>query len=385
MAAVLRVLTCFVTLSLLLGAVSAPAQAAPAESQTRAIRRVVQDYHARGRFDGVVLVLRRDRVVYEGGFGLADRGRGLPNTPRTPYRICSITKQFTSLLVMQMVQAGRLKLGVVVTDYLPEFSRGTGGKITLKDLLNHTSGLPQPDAVFPGFYQKTDPRLASAAYVTRAYRSVPLLSPPGVKFSYNNADYLVLQTILERVSGQSYARLLKDRILRPLGMQHTGLLTRDDLPRNQARGYVQEKGHLVAEPYFHLANFGAAGAIYSTAEDLRRWDRALDTDRLLSRPFREIMFTADRKLGYVALGSWVYPGSLPGGVKPLLVERDGEIGAFNTLNLRAPDDGYDVILLSNTDTADFGQVYMRKGMPYDILKALYGNAESMGEPKVSAL
>ncbi len=351
---------------------------AMAKTPAASVAQVVQATHAAGHFDGVVLVSQRGKILYAQGFGPANRSANYPNTLETPYRICSITKQFTALLVMQMVQQGKLRLDSPVTAYLPDFRADTGGKITLRNLLTHTSGLASVDDAlpekegFPGFYQQTDPKFADAAYVTRTYLQGDLKTVPGEKFNYNNSDYIVLQAILEKTSGLPYAQLLQTRILKPLGMTHTGLIGKDAYAPRQAVGYIHDGAKEVAEPYIHLANFGAAGAMYSTARDLLRWNNALDNDILLAKPYRETMFTADKSLGYVALGSWVYPAAIAGAAKkPVLVERQGEIGAFHTLNLRAPEDGYSIVVLSNTDTADLSATYLQKGLAYDILKALY--------------
>lgn len=359
----------------------------PSYAQSDAIRQVVADYHAKGQFDGVVLVAQNGRILCSTSAGLANRELSIPNTDTTPYRICSVTKQFTALLVMQEVAAGHLSLSGFVTDYLPDFRRDTGSKITLRNLLAHTSGLPALDDAFPtkndvpGFYQQTDPKFAQPTYVVKTYLQGDLKTKPGEKFNYNNADYVVLAAILEKATGKSYAALLQERIFRPLGMTYSGLMSSDTFSPRQAIGYIQKNGALVPEPYqLHVADFGAAGAMYSTAADLLLWDNALDHDTLLAKPYREIMFTADKSLGYVALGSWVYPASFAGSpMKPVLVERDGGIGAFNLLNLRAPADGYSLIILSNVDTADLGAVYMKHGLAYDILKTLYSS-----KPQASA-
>lgn len=121
-------------------------QTAKAQSPTaRAIDMLVGDYHRKGAFDGVVLIAHKGRVLYQKGFGLANRENNLPNTPDTPYRICSITKQFTALLVLQLVEQNKLRLNGVVSDYLPSYRKDTGSKITLKHLLSYTSGLPSLD------------------------------------------------------------------------------------------------------------------------------------------------------------------------------------------------------------------------------------------------
>ena len=316
---VLSLTTAHLALLCLLGAVGCSLRPVRAETTPPApqIASIVADYYGRGKFDGVVLVAERGKVLFEQSFGMANREKGLSNTSETIYPICSVTKQFTALLAMQLVEKGTLRLDDVITDYLPDFRHDTGSHITLKQLLNHTSGLPTLDealpeqAGVPGFYARKEPQFADAAFVVKNYCQDDLKTIPGEKFNYNNADYVVLSLILEKVTGKSYARLLQERILNPLGMKHSGMLGDESTQPIQAVGYVKEKDEVKRESHFNRANFGAAGAMYSTVGDMLRWNWALDTDRLLSRPFREIMFTPDPKLGFVALGSWVYAGRFP--------------------------------------------------------------------------
>ena len=342
------------------------------------LQQTVKAYHDRGEFDGVVLIARGDNIIFQGGFGLANRERGLPNTPDTPYRICSITKQFTALLVMQLVEHGKLDIDRPIISYLPDYRQDTGSRITIKHLLSHTSGLPLLDEALPeqngvaGIYTATDTKFTNAAYMVKTYCSGDLIAAPGEKFNYNNADYIILQAILERITALSYDRLLQKQILKPLGMRHTGLITRDAYAKGQAIGYALQKGQIVAEPYVHVPNFGATGAMYSTASDLLRWNRAFDQDKLLSKKYRELMFAPYPANGYGALGSWVFPFYAKNVTKkPLIIDREGEIGAFNLSNLRVPEDGLSILVFSNVETSDRGAAYMGKGIVFDLLKTLY--------------
>ncbi|MBC8101409.1 MAG: beta-lactamase family protein [Cytophagales bacterium] len=333
---------------------------------------LVRGYHSRGAFDGVVLAGQNGEVVYQSAVGMADRKRGIPHVLEAPFPICSVTKQFTALLVMQQVAAGRFMLEGKISEYLPGFRSDTGSRITLKHLMTHTSGLANTDDI-PDFYTSRDPRLIRADYVVKTYCQKPLTTPPGAKFRYNNADYLVLAAILEKTLGRPYEALLAERILRPLGMTRSGILGSQS-SQSQVVGY-ERKGKVLAEeqPRYRLANYGAAGAMYSTVGDLLKWDRALQTDQLLPRAVRDLMFKSDPSKGYVACGSWVY-GYIPyGGKVPTLVERQGGIGALHAQNLQALDDRISVILLSNRDTVDL-TAYTGKGLTCDILRVLYETA-----------
>ncbi|MBC7879835.1 MAG: serine hydrolase [Anaerolineae bacterium] len=346
--------------------------ALPVSSQTlpAKIDKIMQKYHDLQQFDGIVLVAQKGKILYKKAFGIADREWNIPITTSTKFKIASITKQFTALLIMQLVEQGKLKLEGTISDYLPDYRTDTGSKITLKQLLTHTSGLPNLDED-AGFYQSHEAQLASPSYVVKTFCSGDLISIPGQKFNYNNSDYIILGAILEKVTGKSYEQLLQSEILQPLKMTSSGLIHEETVLGKLARGYVYSNSLYTNEPYFRIQNFYAAGAMYSTIDDLYTWDRALDTNRLLSKSATTIMFTPTKALGYVALGSWVYTLKFAGGATPLFIERQGSIGAFHSLNLRAPEQDIDLILLSNLDSSDLFTIYAKKGLPYELLQAIF--------------
>ncbi|MBC8121047.1 MAG: serine hydrolase [Gemmatimonadaceae bacterium] len=334
------------------------------------IDKIVQKYHDLQQFDGVVLVAQKGKVLYKKAFGIADREWNIPINDSTKFKVASITKQFTALLVMQLVERGQIKLDGTISDYLPDYRKDTGSRITIKQLLNHTSGLPGLDED-DSFYQSQDPQLSSPAYVVKTFCSGDLTNEPGQKFNYNNSDYFILGAILEQVSGKTYKQLLQTQVLEPLNMTSSGLIDEETILGKLARGYVYKDSLYKNEPYSRIQNFYASGAMYSTIDDLYRWDRALDTYQLLGKDATTTMFTPSKELGYVALGSWAYNLTLPGGAKPLFVERQGSIGAFHSLNLRAPEQEIDLILLSNLENSDLFTIYAKKGLPYELLQVIF--------------
>jgi CubicO group peptidase (beta-lactamase class C family) len=344
----------------------------PADQALRArIDAIVQAYHARGELDGVVLVARGDTVIYAGAVGLASRAWDVPSAVDTVFPIASITKQITAVLVLQLVEQGKLHLDETVAEALPGYRKDTGAKITLRHLLTHSSGLPNLDDA-PGFYQSDDPANLDPKKLVAARLSGDLVREPGVKFEYNNADYLLLGAILEQQTGLSFERLVHERVLAPLGMKHSGMLHHDVIVPRLAEGYEKRDAGVGNATFIRYENFGAAGGMYSTAEDLLAFDRALDAYRLLSKASLAALETPDPRLGYVALGAWVYQANLAGVIRrPRFVERQGAIGGYATLNLRAPDDGIRLIVLSNVDTADLHSLYMGGGLPAEVLRALY--------------
>ncbi len=343
----------------------------------------MQSYHARGEFDGVALVARGKEVHLLRAFGPAGPAAdAAPLTTQTVFPVCSLTKQFTAVLVLQMIDAGKLRLDSTLQEVLPDFRSDEAGRaVTVRQLLTHSSGLPSLEAALPeedgveGFYRLTDLDFDHPQTVLERYLRGPLRFAPGSRFDYNNADYWALGVMIERLSGQAYENVLEERLLKPLGMTHTKLCTpTNPLPGDSAQGRVRDprSGVIQAGPSLRMENFWAAGAMYSTAEDLLRWDVALDEGSLLSPAMQQAMFTPDAKLGFVALSSWVYRTVVPGSPeKVLLVERQGEIGSFHALSLRLPEQHGHILLLSNLDVVDLNSTYMKKGLPFELVRRFF--------------
>jgi CubicO group peptidase (beta-lactamase class C family) len=325
--------------------------------------------HAAGEFDGVVLVAEGGAVLYERGFGLADRATGAPNGPATRFPLASITKQVTALLVMQFVDEGRLDLDAPVGAVLPDFRGGRDEGVTARRLLTHTSGLPDVEAA-PGFMAERDAAKLRPAAVLAGPLAAPLRSAPGEKFQYNNGDYWVLGAACERLGGAPFARLVERRVLGPAGMATAGVFEGDAAVAGLAQSY--ERGARGPALGARPANLYAAGALYGTARDVLRFDEALRSRRLLSARATDAMFTPDGGKGFVALGSWAYEHKFPRAAKaPLLIERQGEVNAFRHLNVIAPREGLVLVVLSNGGEPELFKLYADQGLSFELLSAAF--------------
>lgn len=244
----------------------------------------VEEMAQRTGFSGEIVVADQTGPTVDQAWGLADRKTNLPHRAGADWLWASVTKQLTAILVMQEVEAGHLTLDGTIVSYLPSFRGDTGSQVTLRQLLQHSSGLPNPDdtpkdeAGVPQFYGQTGPTIGDTPR-TLDYCSGPIASAPGRGFSYNNCDYLVLGAILERVTGRPYAELVRERLASPLGLKSLHLAP-DDAPRGGTRieGYL---AGAVPFPPVNVATFGAAGALTGTARDLARINRALMAGKLL--------------------------------------------------------------------------------------------------------
>ncbi len=344
--------------------------AAPAAAQNAALDRVVETARAAG-FSGVVLVGDTASVLYERAVGIANRESGRALAPADPWRWASVSKQVTSVLVMQQVEAGRLSLDAVVADVLPDFRGPTARQITVRQLLQHTSGLPNPsdnpgaDGI-PAFYRTPVRRGSVDGAAAAGFCAGTPKGVPGARFEYNNCDYLLLGAILERVTGLPYAALLERRIARPLGLRTLRVRRAGDRPERVA-GYLDSGARDTA---LDLATYSAAGGLHGTPRELLAFDQALLRGTLLSPASREQLWAGDPKLGFAALAVWSFPARLAGCAQPVqLVERRGHIGGIQVRNLLVPSRGVALIAFANSPGTEFGEVWQGKGLTHDLLSA----------------
>ena len=255
------------------------------------IDRVVSHYQKLGYFNGAILVADHGRVVYSKGVGKASFDYDVPNTPRTKFGIASITKQFTALLILQQVAEDRILLQSKVSDYLPWYRKDTGSRMTIEQLLHHTSGLP-PDFDSPEFNATPEAaRRYEHQEFAEKFCQPTLTYEPGTKWQYSNCGYNLLGLILERVTGMTFNDLLRERLLGPLGMKDSGL-DQNDLGRNGATGYLRHAGpRYTPGAYIDRIHGFSSGSMYSTAEDLYKWNQALSSGEFISKEMREQMFT----------------------------------------------------------------------------------------------
>lgn len=315
------------------------------------------DAYARDHaFSGSVWVQVDGKVRYARSFGLASIAFDVPNDARTRYPIASITKLFASTLILQLRDEGRLDLDRSVRTYLPDYRGEAADKVTLRQLLNHTSGLPGYDQVTDAasairdgmpVYQlphDTDSLLAR-------YASGALVSAPGAKFEYNNADYIVLGKIVERLRGMTFEQALRQYLLQPLGLQDSGMLRQDTVVPRLAETYFHraENGPLTPDLPAYPENWYASGAMYATPEDLLGFANALFGGKILSKDAMAQLLRPG--LDEYGLGLWVYETKVDGHAWRV-AKRPGRIMGAQTQLYRFLDRDITVIVLANTDAVD---------------------------------
>jgi D-alanyl-D-alanine carboxypeptidase len=361
---------------LLLAQLAASGPPPAADARAGRLDSVVRSFHAGNRFDGVVLVSRGDTVLYRAAFGSADHERHVPLQAGSIFPICSFTKQFTAALVMRLVERGRLSLDAPVQTWLPELGRDAAGQLTLTRLLSHTSNLPTLEEALPpragvdGFFAVDSAAFLRAQDVTRRFALLPAAADTGRRFRYNNLDFIVAAAIIERVTGRPFASVLRTELLQPLGLTSTGLLGADRPRAPLVPAWDSTAAGVRRVDGWRLANYGAAGAMYSTADDLQRWDAALLSFRVLGEAATRRLFAVVPGTGFVTLGSFAYRPQGFGDAPPEFVDREGAIGAYQMEKVLIPEKGYSVIVLSNSAQAEIFAPFEGKGMMLALLTAL---------------
>ncbi len=313
------------------------------QDKSQLIDELISKYHDYGQFNGSALVSENGKVILRKGYGMAEMEWQIPNSPETKFRLGSITKQFTAMLIMQLVEDGKISLDATISDYLTNYRKDTGSKITIHNLLTHTSGIPN---------YTDDPDLMTRAIrnpmtvdeLVTKFCSGDLEFEPGSKYSYSNSGYVILGAIIEEVTGKKYEDVLKENILIPVGMSNSGYDHTSPIIENRASGYDKSLDGYTNARYMDMSIPFSAGSLYSTVDDLFKWDQALYTDKLLSDPNKEKMFTPF--LGEYGYG-WHISDVEIGDLRKKLITHSGGIFGFSTIILRYTDDNNCIILLNN--------------------------------------
>ncbi len=297
------------------------------------------------KFSGAVLVAKDGKTIYENGFGLANREYDIPNTPRTRFRLASVSKQFAATGIMILEHEGKLKVDDPISKYVevPE----AWAKVTLHQLLSHTSGVPENlrPALFKGMWGQP----IDKDHLIDHLKKQPLDFKPGEKWSYSNTGYALLGLTIEKVSGKPYDEFLKERIFDPLGMKDTGIDTRKLVLKSRAEGYGMSKSEYIHAQYIDMSQVFSAGSMYSTVEDMLKWDSTLYTEKILPEKSLARMWTpVKNEYGY----GWLIIRAR--GHK--LIIHDGGLPGFVTSVLRFPDEKLYICVLCNLEGSAVGQV-----------------------------
>jgi D-alanyl-D-alanine carboxypeptidase len=314
-----------------------------------------------------VIVVRDGVTIFRKGYGLANVELGVPIRPEMSFRLGSITKQFTAAAILVLAEQGRLSLDDEITRFLPDYPKKSG-KITIRHLLTHTSGVANyTDLAGFELHQRED---YTREQLIDSFRNEPLLFAPGTRFEYDNSGYVLLGAIIEKTSGATYERFLKEKIFDPLGMSHTGDVRNETIFPGRVCGYAKKNGVLTHAEYVSMTQHLAAGSLVSSVDDLAKWDAALYTDKLLKPGSIQQMFTPYRLANGESTGyglGWAITDEA--GI--VFQEHGGGINGFLTSVTRVPSRHVYVALLGNSTSPELPPEFLARhlaglavGRPY---------------------
>jgi CubicO group peptidase (beta-lactamase class C family) len=307
---------------------------------------IVASYAAKQQFMGTALVARGSDVIFSKGYGSANVEWNLPNTPSTKFRVGSVTKQFTAAAILLLEERGKLKVDDPVKQYIPN-APAAWGKITIFNLLTHTSGIPNFTAFADVAAYSRQPTTAEKNVAH--FMDKPLDFQPGERWSYSNSGYIVLQYLIEKLSGASYEAFLQENIFTPLGMKDSGYDVSTAILPRRASGYQITPNGLRNAEFVDMTTPGGAGALYSTTEDLLKWTQGLFGGKLLSAASLQKMTTPFKNDYAFGLGVRTVNGRK-------IIEHNGGIQGFTTQLTYYPAEKLTVAVLCNSGGPQPGEI-----------------------------
>jgi len=357
-----------IALSLLFAATTASAQQPPVATPEEAfaqLDRRLASIAATDSFSGVVAVARDGKILYSRATGIADERTKAPITLDTRFTLASLGKMFTAVAIGQLLDRGKLALTDTVAKFLPDFPNRDARRVTIEQLLAHTSGL---GSYWNERYETQREGLYTLADYVPLFADEPLGFTPGARFGYSNAGYIVLGRIVETVSGMSFEDYLKRNVFEKAGMPNTGYYDRLGQTPNGAIGYSRgEKGELRDNLGTRELRGSSAGGGYSTAGDLAAFLHALLENRLLSQRTREL-FTSAHSDGPFGPKSYGY--GFMRRIRRDTLTAIGHTGGAPGMTAQAfyNDRGYALVVLLNRSGPAVGPVMSESAKVHELLR-----------------
>lgn len=313
---------------------NAVAQNKPAE-----LDKLMKHCYANGIFNGTVLVSENGKVIYRKAFGYANNEKKQKLTPESSFNLASVSKQFTAMGIMILEEKSKLSYNDKLIKYFPEFP-AYANDITIRNLLNHTSGLPQ----YYSFTDKENPTNSEVLKILTERNKLDFKT--GEKFAYNNGGYIMLALLIEKISGQSLAAFMKENIFNPLKMKNTLVCTDLEFKiKNRAVGY----NRLGETDDFKISRTGSTG-IFSNVDDLFLWEQSLYTEKLVSKKTMDEAFTG-ALLKNGTLSNYGFGWRISKNKQQKLVEHSGSQFGYRTFIKRNMTQHNSYILLTNNGDA----------------------------------
>jgi CubicO group peptidase (beta-lactamase class C family) len=307
--------------------------------------RLLSEQFKPGETGCAAIVAKNGRIIYKKAFGMADLELNVPMQPDMVFRIGSITKQFTAVAILQLMEQGKLSLQDEITKYIPDYPTN-GHVIKIEHLLSHTSGIKSYTNVpeFAG-YIRLDKTPEEAINL---FKNLPMEFAPGTKWNYNNSGYFLLGYIIEKVSGKKYGEYVEENFFKKLGMNNSYYGSDTRLIKNRASGYQPGEGGVVNADIMSMTLPYSAGSIQSTVEDLFIWNQALHSYKIINKETLDKAFSEYKlidgkgtKYGY----GW-FLRQIQGSPT---IEHGGGINGFLTNGIYLPEEDIFVAVFSNSN------------------------------------
>ena len=338
-----------------------------------------------------MLVLKGGKVVFDKGYGLANLETGVPITGNTPFNIASVSKQFTAVAVLQLVEQGLVDLDAPVSRYFPEFQADIWNKTKIRHLLSHSSGIPDARG-----YLTREQKIAGDEYLATEYMKTldHLNFEPGTAYEYINPTFVLCGFLIERVSGEPFTEYMRKNVFEKAGMNKTRYFDRNDEDPEAAHGYEYEDVTNMPEERAATEKQGAKewyeydfgeetffatrpdGGIYTSTHEFVKWEQALKSHILLSQELTEMAMTPvtpvsdspwsdyqNRPNTWYGFGWFIEPAT---GDSPLRIYHTGDNGGFKILAARYPSE--DALILVFANRADWDRYALFMELEKAVLK-----------------
>lgn len=310
------------------------------------ITNYINDYSKDYKFNGTILVAQGNKIVFNKAFGMADSEKNIENTSQTVFEIASITKQFTASAILMLQEKKLLSVQDSLSKYIPDYPNGD--EIKIYNLLNHTSGIPDHMELVESI--ESGEHTYNFEELIELFKDEPLDFETGTEFEYSNSNYIVLGYIIEQISKMNYKEYIQENILKPLSLNNTGFISNKEEIINKAIGYysiddseyeyekaIDTEGSLIA----------SAGEMYSTVEDLYKWENALYAGKIINKKSLKDMFTPNlNDYGY----GWFVDESTKGNKS---IYHGGNLSGYTSYVKRNIDKKYLIIVLSNRENDSY--------------------------------
>jgi len=346
--------TCLIVAPVLILSFLSFSQASPQTLEDR-VDRYIASFPKHEEFQGVILAAAGNKVYLHKGYGLSSREYNVSNSPDSKFQVGSISKAFTAILVLKMVEKKLISLDATISDYLPYYPEETGRKISIKHLLSHSSGIPHHYIAVPDYWVRHDKVFHTPRELLQLFANTPLEHEPGKQFTYSSPGFYILGAILEQVCKKSYAQLLQEHIFVPLGMKDTRVENNRTVQDHMATGYMRGLTGIIHAGFEDKSTALAAGDLVTSAQDLYLWDKGMRdcSDKILSAESKKLLHKTIFPRQIFTYGGPVIKIPYDKGQKILTVNRiSGSSTGYSAAMDRFFEPDACVIVLSNVQDAE---------------------------------